>query len=181
MNNQQQMDERLWNLIDGACLPEERSAIEGLIAGHRDWQQRYKELLEVHETLSGSELEEPSLRFTRNVMDEIARYQVAPATKSYINKNVVRGIAAFFLVLIGGLLIWCFGQFHWGGTGTSSPLIAQYTQGLQEHLDKFDWGKVFNNSYLLLFLMVNVIVGLIFLDTVLQRRRRQHTNKDLGA
>jgi anti-sigma factor RsiW len=181
MNNQRQMDERLWDLIDGLCPPEERSAVEGLIASHREWQLRYKELLEVHETLSGAELEEPSLRFTRNVMDEIARYQVAPATKSYINKNIVRGLAAFFLVLIAGLLIWCLGQFHWRASGTSSPLIAQYSQELQEHLDKFDWSKLFNNTYLQLFLMVNVILGLIFLDKVLQRRRRQYSNKDLEA
>jgi hypothetical protein len=183
MNNQQQMDERLWDLIDGVCLPEEKSAIEVLIASHKEWQLRYRELLEVHETLSGAELDEPSMRFTRNVMDEIARHQVAPATKSYINKNVVRGIAAFFLVMIGGLLIWCLGQFHWTASGTSSPLIAQYSQGLQEHLDKFDWSKVFNNTYLQIFLMVNVILGLVFLDTVLQRqrRRRQYVHKDFDA
>ncbi len=46
-------------------------------------------------------------------MDEIARYQVAPATKSYINKNIIRGIGAFFLSLITGLLIYIFAQVKW--------------------------------------------------------------------
>ncbi len=63
--------------------------------------------------LRKEELEMPSLRFTKNVMEEIAQYQVAPATKNYINKNVIRGIFAFFLIMISGLLIYFIGQIHW--------------------------------------------------------------------
>ena len=51
--------------------------------------------MNVHQLMTGSELEAPSMRFTVNVMDEIAHYQIAPATKSYINKNIIRGIGGF--------------------------------------------------------------------------------------
>jgi anti-sigma factor RsiW len=75
--NREQMDERLWDFIDGLSSPPERSAVEDLIATHGEWQTKYRELLEVHQAMAASELEIPSLRFTKNVMDEIARYQVA--------------------------------------------------------------------------------------------------------
>src|SRR5690242_16424826 len=77
-----QMEQRLWDYIDGLCSPEERSSIQALLAENAAWQRKYKELLNVHQLMNDAELEAPSMRFTKNVMEEIARYQVAPATKS---------------------------------------------------------------------------------------------------
>ena len=73
------------------------------------------ELLHTHQLLNSSELEAPSMRFTKNVMEEISRYHVAPATKSYINKNIIRGIGAFFLTMIAGLFVYVLAQFKWSG------------------------------------------------------------------
>ena len=75
MNTQQQMEERLWDYIDGLSSPAERSAIEELVAANIEWQQKYRELLGVHQLMNSTELEAPSMRFTKNVMEEIARYQ----------------------------------------------------------------------------------------------------------
>src|SRR5690349_8004057 len=84
------MEARLWAYIDG--LSEEASLIEKLVAENREWKEKYAELLDVHQLMGATELEEPSLRFTKNVMEEIARYQIAPATKEYINKKIIWGI-----------------------------------------------------------------------------------------
>jgi len=96
MNTQEQMEERLWDYIDGLSSPDEKSAIAALIAANLEWQRKYKELLDVHQLMGSTELDAPSMRFTRNVMDKIARLQVAPATKNYINKNIIRSIGVFF-------------------------------------------------------------------------------------
>jgi hypothetical protein len=170
--NREQMDERLWDFIDGLSSLPERSAIEGLIATHGEWRTKYEELLEVHQAMAAAELEVPSLRFTKNVMDEIARHQVAPATNSYLNKNVIRGIAAFFLVTIAGLLVYCLGQYNWSGNG-SSNLATRYGTELQNNLNKFNWGNIFNNTSLNIFLMVNLILGLMLLDMYLRRRKTE--------
>src|SRR5580658_1433041 len=84
MNTEQPMEDRLWDYIDGISSPAERSAVETLIAANLQWQRKYRELLDVHQLLAGSELEEPSMRFSKNVMEEIARHHVAPATNTYV-------------------------------------------------------------------------------------------------
>jgi hypothetical protein len=166
MNGQQQMEERLWNFIDGTCPAAEQALIRELIAGDPEWRQRYRELLEIDQALHGQELEMPSLRFSKNVMENIARYQVAPATGTYINKNVIRGIAAFFLLMIAGLLLYLFGQIRWTPT-SSDTLLPQYNL----NAGRLDWSKALNNSSLTIFILVNVVLGFILLDKYLQRKK----------
>src|ERR1700712_2285015 len=93
----------LWEYIDG--LSQQPSAIEKLVAENSEWKAKYLELLDIHQVLQASEVEQPSLRFSKNVMEQIARYQVAPATKEYINKRIIWGIAAFFIITIVGFFI----------------------------------------------------------------------------
>lgn len=173
MNTQQNMENRLWDFIDGSGNAEERTAIEKLIAENLEWQRKYRELLEVHQLMSGSELEAPSLRFTKNVMEEIARYQVAPATKSYIDKKIIWGIGSFFIIMILGFVIYGFAQVNWSA-GSSTGIVSQYN----EKLDKIEWSKFFNNTYTTIFMMVNVVLGLVLLDLYLGRRKKQSTHKE---
>jgi hypothetical protein len=176
----QEIEERLWDYIDGLSSVGEKSEIEQLIATNREWQIRYRELLAAHELLNASELDAPSMRFTKNVMEEIARHHVAPATRTYINKNIIRSIGAFFLLMIAGFFVFVLGQFHWSGytTAPSSPgIIAQYgtslSNNLTNNIDKFNWGKVLSNTYVNIFIMVNTVLGLFLLDMYLQRRKEK--------
>ena len=181
MYTQEQMEERLWGYIDGLSSPAERSAIEELIAANIEWQQKHRELLDIHQLMNSSELEAPSMRFTKNVMEEIARHQMAPATKTYINKNIIRGIGAFFLTLIAGFLVICLRQFKWSGNSyhapdsTPSPLLSSY----QAELDKLNWGKMFSGPYALILLLIAVVLGLMVLDMYLTRKKEEarHTGQ----
>jgi hypothetical protein len=107
----------------------------------------------------------PSMRFTKNVMEEISRYQVAPATKNYINKNVIRGITAFFLTMITGLFIYFIGQMHWASNSSNSLLPASLDA------NNLNWGKMLNNSYVNIFLGISAILSLILLDKYLQAKK----------
>src|ERR1700761_5730669 len=69
---QQMMEERLWDYIDGLSSTAERSAIEEMIASNIEWQRKYRELLDLNQMMNSSELEAPSMRFTKNVMEAIA-------------------------------------------------------------------------------------------------------------
>jgi hypothetical protein len=175
MHTHEQMEERLWDYIDGLSSPAERSAIEELIGANIEWQQKYGELLGIHQLMNSSELEAPSMRFSKNVMEEIARYQMAPATKTYINKNIIRGIGAFFLTLIAGFLIICLRQFKWSGSSYHapdsgpSPLVSSY----REQMDKFNWGKIFSGPYAMILLLIAVILGLMVLDMYLTRKKEE--------
>ena len=160
----QNMEERLWDYIDGTCNEQEKSFIEQLIDSNLEWKAKYKELLDVHTLMQTSlELDEPSLRFRQNVMEEIAKYHIAPATRTYINKNVVRGIGAFFILMIIGLFVYSFGQVNWNdGSGSIIPV----------DISTFDWSKVFNNAYVNVFLMVNIVLGLVLLDMYLNKKKK---------
>jgi hypothetical protein len=165
MNEQQNIEDRLWDYIDGVSNTEEKSAIEKLIETNLEWQRTYRELLETHQLMNSSELEAPSMRFTKNVMEEIAKFHVAPATSSYINKKIVWGVAGFFLVMILGFLIYSFGQINWA-SNNSANIVSP-------NLDKLNWSKFFNNAYTNIFVMINVVLGLMLLDMYLHRKKEK--------
>lgn len=178
MNTQQPIEDRLWDYIDGISSPAEKSAIDELIASNREWQDKYSELLNMHQLLNSSELEAPSMRFTKNVMEEISRYHVAPATKTYINKNIIRGIGAFFLTMITGLLVYCLGQLKWSGgsNSTSSQPLIQLPSIDKLGLDKFNFAKTFNSTWVIGFLLIAIVMGWMLLDMYLQQKKQRAAN-----
>lgn len=163
MNKPVNMEERLWNYIDGAGSAEERLFIEQLLASNAEWRAKYQELLQLQDVLSHRlELDEPSMRFTQNIMEAIGKHQIAPAAKSYINKRIIWGIAGFFICCIIGFLIAGIAQVNWSAGSTNSAII---------NLDKVDTSRIFNNTYTTIFMMINVVLGLVVLDMYLRRRK----------
>jgi hypothetical protein len=158
------IEQQLWSYIDGFSSAEEKTAVEKLIASNLDWKNKYHELLEVHQLMSSSDLEQPSMRFTKNVMEEIAKFHIAPATKNYINKKIIWGIAAFFITIIAGFLIYAFAQVDWNFQDNSKPLLD---------LSTINMSKIFNNNFVNGFMMVNVLLGLVLLDRVLANKRKK--------
>jgi magnesium-transporting ATPase (P-type) len=162
--NKNNIDDRLWEYIDGQSSMEEKSVIEKLIETNKQWKEKYHELLELHQLVQSSALEEPSLRFTKNVMEEIAKYQIAPATKAYINNKIIWGIGIFFITLVIGFLIYGFGQVDWS---------ASSNEKLPIDISKVDYGKFFNNTYVNVFMMINVVLGLMLLDRYLAAKKKK--------
>ncbi|HWJ25949.1 MAG TPA: hypothetical protein VNS32_05365 [Flavisolibacter sp.] len=160
------MEVRLWEYIDGFSSNAERSSIEKLIAEHEEWKTKYHELLEVHQSLNLVELEEPSLRFTRNVMEEIAKYHIAPATKTYINSKIVWGIGIFFITMIVGFLVYGLAQIDWSVAGDSKS-----TLGID--LTRVDYIQMFNNNLMNGVMMLNVILGLFLFDRYLSSKNKK--------
>jgi hypothetical protein len=178
MNTEQPMEDRLWDYIDGHCSPTEKSAIEEMLATNREWQQKHRELLNIQQLLNSSELEAPSMRFTKNVMEEIARFQVAPATKNYVNKNIIRGIGAFFMTMILGVLVFLVTQFKWVSNSNSNSgsggvdLNKQIDNLGINRLDNLNYSKLFNSTYIIVFLGIAVISGFMLLDMYLQQKKK---------
>ena len=161
--NKNNIDDRLWEFIDGQSSMEEKSAIEKLIETNKQWKEKYHELLELHQLVQSSTLEEPSLRFIKNVMEEIAKYQIAPAAKAYINNKIIWGIGIFFITLIIGFLIYGFGQVDWNANDNTLPI----------DISKVNYGKFFNNTYVNVFMMINVVLGLMLLDRYLAAKKKK--------
>ena len=167
MNQEQNIEQQLWAYIDGISSGEERTSIEKMLQSNLEWKNKYHELMEILQLMNTAELEHPSMRFTKNVMEKIAQYHIAPATKNYINKKIIWGIAGFFFTLIGVFLIYGFSQVEWtSGTG------SKYSIDLSR-LSEVDYSKIFNNNFVNGFMMVNVLLGLVLLDRVLANKRKK--------
>lgn len=159
-----QIEEKLWEYIDGISNKVERLDIEVLLETKPEWKLKYDELLQLHQMIHSTELEEPSMRFTQNVMEEITKYHVAPATRTYLNKKIIYGIGGFFVAMIVGLLIYSFAQLDLSSGNTSS--------GISINFSKIEWNKLWNNGYTNIFMMINVVLALMLLDKYLDKRKR---------
>lgn len=172
MTEQQYREQRIWAYIDGVVSREEKEAIEQKLEQHIEWKSTYQKLLAVHRMLQSSELEHPPLRFTKNVMEKIAFLEIAPATKTYFDKKIIRGFAVFFLTLITGGIIYAFMQIE--GSSGNSPAMNQYID-----LSKLDFTLLLNNHIVTLLTMANVLLGLVLLDQLLAHKRKKY-NKESG-
>jgi hypothetical protein len=159
------IEETLWSYIDGSCTAAEKTEVESLIASQSEWRQKHQELLNIHQLLNSHlELEEPSMRFRQNIMEAITKHHIAPATKTYINKKIIYGIGAFFIAMISGLLIYVLSQINWTGSSSNVNTIPY-------NFNKINWGSLFNSSYAMIFLAVNMVLGLMLFDMYLGKKR----------
>ena len=166
MDNQNDIEVRLWEYIDGFSSNEEKTVIEKLVSENAEWKAKYHELLEVHQSLNLVELEEPSMRFTKNVMEEIAKYQIAPATKTYINSKVIWSIGIFFLTMIVGFLVYAIAQIDWTIAGDSKSTLGV-------DLSRVDYSQMFNSTLMNGVMMLNVVLGLVLLDRYLSNKNKR--------
>lgn len=162
----QEMEEKIWSYIDGTSSKDEVAFVEQMIATDAIWRVKYSELKEINQLLKADmELEQPSMRFSMNVMDQLQGLQPAPATKQYINKTIIRSIAVFFILSIVGFLIYSFTLIDW-----SSP--ASTGEGYQLPSMSFDYKLFLNSTWLNVLLMLNVVMGLLYLDNYLRRKKK---------
>ncbi len=166
---QQNIETRLWDYIDGNASAEERTVIELLIRENAEWKAKYNEVLETHQWMQQVDLEEPSMRFTRNVMEEIAKYKIAPATKTYINGRIIWGIGGFFIAMIVGLIIYVVGQIQWDAAGTTN-LPVDLSKVNESVTNVSSW---YNSSYVTVFIMVNIVLGFVLLDRYLTNKKKK--------
>lgn len=168
--NKEERELQLWNYIDGTATQKEVSFVETMIATDVIWRNKYKELLEINQLLKTDlELEQPSMRFSKNVMEQIAGLHPAKATVTYINKNIIRGIAAFFILTITGFLVYTFTKVNWASTSGVSPLPFDLSKLKPEQLN---FSKLMSSTWINVILMVNVVLGLMLLDNYLRRKKR---------
>jgi hypothetical protein len=163
--DREEIESRLWEYIDSTCGEADKNRIAALIATDAVWMQEYNELMVLHTGISGNlELEQPSMRFAKDVMDNIAKTNIAPAAKQYINKGVIKGIAAFFIVVIISLIGYSFATADWHSTANLN-IFSKIP---------FDASGIFNSTFVNIFIMVNIVLALVLLDKLLRRRNTKH-------
>ncbi|HQS50537.1 MAG: hypothetical protein B7X86_04345 [Sphingobacteriales bacterium 17-39-43] len=158
------IEQRIWDYLDGTGTPQQRELTEQLIKSDPVYQQLYDECKSFNDLVSAADQDEPSMGFTRNVMERINLEPVPASFKSLIDKRIIFGIAAFFLFTITALLGVLFYQIDWSQTaGFKMPELT---------MPALDTSKYLNSTYINIFLFVDIIFGLYLLDGFLRKRLR---------
>ncbi|WP_379086485.1 hypothetical protein [Pedobacter sp. UC225_65] len=151
------IEEQLWNYIDGHCGPAEKSEIEAKLAIDHQFYSIYQELLVVHGQLNNLDFEEPSMSFTRNVMEQVKLELPPVALKTKVDKRIVYACGAMFIIPLIGILAYII-------TKTDLSLI-----NMPKINFAFDFHKVFSPLFIQLFILLDVILAMVYLDSYLRK------------
>jgi anti-sigma factor RsiW len=168
MNN---MEEKLWNYIDGNCTPDEQKAISSLIEKDAAIGAKYRELLSLNASFAQMDLDEPPMAFTYNIMEAIRTENAQVPLKAAINKRIIRGIAIFFTLTLVALLVLVFASVKWSGQGLPASLTA--------HFKMPDISSSQTKVFVQAFVFFDVLLGLYLFDAYLRRKRAAKDTKML--
>ncbi len=166
MNN---MEEKLWNYIDGHCTPPEQKAIAHLIDTDATVGAKYLELLNLNQEMVSMDLEEPPMAFTYNVMEAIRAENARTPLKAAVNKRIIRGIAVFFIVTLAGLLLLAFANVKWPAQALPVNLTAQFK------MPAINAGKA--KVVVQTFVFFDVMLGLYIFDAWLRGKKAHDAQK----
>lgn len=156
------MEDLLWDYIDNRLTPAERAEVETLLASDAALREQYAELLEVHATIAESGIDEPSLRFTKNVMEAIADQSIAPATPTYVNKKIIRGITIALLSLLGATFAYVL---------VLLKLTPSKDNNFKLDIPQVTIPAVHLDPYLSVFIFIALLSAFFWIDTLRQRKR----------
>lgn len=159
------IEEQLWNYLDGTCTPQEREVIEHLIATDETYQQKYEEIKAFNLELGDIELDVPPMAFTYNVMEAIRTEEAAKPLKASIDNRIIKGIAAFFIVSILAILVVALADTNWSAGAVNGFKVPEMR--LPEFKNYFS-GPVFKG-----FLFFDAVGLMYFLDSYLRKRKVQ--------
>lgn len=159
-------EEQLWNYIDGNCSEAEKLTIEAKLSTDAEFSNLYQQLLELNQIIAAeTEIDEPSMSFTRNVMDKV-QHEIAPVQlKTRVDSRIIYAIGGFFSVTLLGILVYAFAT-------------AKFTVGklIQIDLDA-DIDKLINPTVMMVFVFVNAGLLLIYLDFYLRKGLKKAQKK----
>lgn len=124
MNNR----ELLWKYIDGACSPEEQAEVERLLAADEGFKLEWAQRQKLHQGLKEQPLEQPSLRFARNLMERLPglyrKINIRPLFTP-IQWRILYGSLGTFLA---GYFYMFYMYVESGASGPSSPILDNILQ-----------------------------------------------------
>ena len=156
------IEQQLWDYIDGNLDESSKKAIEEKIALNAEFKSQYEDLLKLNLVFDGMDLDEPSMSFTRNVMESVAIVPAPVAMETKVDKKIIYGIGGFFVISLLALLGYVFYNVN----------LEMPKFDLKVNLD-FNLEKYITPSAIYAFLFADLVIGLIFLDQFLRKKIAQ--------
>jgi hypothetical protein len=158
-----EIEEKLWNYIDGTCTPAEQEATARLIAQDELYAKKYQELLALNQEFATMELDEPPMAFTYNVMETIRTENAMQPLKAAIDKRIIKGIAIFFMLTIVALLVMAFSSIDISGVKLNITMPAS--------IKLPSTNGILGSAFMKWFLIFDVVLALFLTDAYLRRRK----------
>jgi len=156
------IEQQLWDYIDGNLDESSKKAIEEKIALDAEVRSQYEDLLKLNLVFDGIDLDEPSMSFTRNVMESIALAPAPVAMKTKVDKKIIYSIGGFFMI---SLLV-LFGYVLYN----SNLSIPKFAMNIDFN---FNLDQYITPTAIYAFLFADLVIGLIFLDQFLRKKVAQ--------
>jgi hypothetical protein len=154
------LEEQIWDFIDGNLSESESQKIQHLINSDQEVERMYKNFLSFNVFTTNMDLEEPSMSFTRNVMDDVATIPAPVLLKTKVDNRVIYGIAAFFGIALIAVFVFAI----YKSSGEKSSLQFDFSI----NTDFFE-----NKILLSTFLAADLIIAMLFIDGVVRKRLNQ--------
>lgn len=172
MNNDDNIDVLVWDYIDGNLNEEQYKAIEHLIKNDARWGTVYADFMSFNTQLSTtSTISDPPLRFTKNVMEQIASEQLVHSKKVYINPFIIKGIASIFIITISISVLYLLSNTKWTYTSETSSFNLLNTI----NAPTFKLEAMFEGYFMNMIIFTNVVLVLALLDTFLTQKQNHHS------
>ncbi|WP_416439373.1 hypothetical protein [Phnomibacter sp. MR] len=167
MNNNTEMEERLWQWIDGQCSAAEVQELQQLVQQNDNWRALHAELLALHISMQqDAALLQPSMRFTKNVMEQIAAMSIQTTAKTYLNNKIIYGVAGIFITMLVIALAAAFSAVNWKGGESSLQLPVQNITGT-------NWGQWLGGQFGTIASVLFAVAALALLDQYLRPKLLQ--------
>lgn len=153
------IEQQLWDYIDGNLDATEEKSIEEKIRTNAEIKLQYEELLSLNIAFGKIELDEPSMSFTRNVIESISLAPAPVALKTKVNTRIIYGIGGFFILSLVALFGYALFNLDFKTTDFDLKLNAD-----------FNWEKYISPTVLYIFLFADLVIGLIFIDYLLRKK-----------
>lgn len=162
MNKQATMEERLWDWIDGLCSAEEAAEVQHLVATLPEWKEKHHELVAIHQSLKADiELMQPSMRFTKNVMEQIAALSIKTTTRTYLNNKIVYGIGGLFVAMLSAVILYAIAMVDWAAGGSSFKMPSS-------QIDTINWGGLLQGPAGTAAVIIISVLSMVLLDQYLR-------------
>ena len=156
------IEQRIWDYLDGTCDEQESKEVARLVETDPIYRDMYAALKNLNQDLVKNDLDQPSMSFGRNVMDQISLLPAPGSIRSMVDKRIIYSIASFFIISILALLTLVFFQVNW-----AKP-VADTLPDLQ--ILTLNYSSYFKSTYLRIFLFVDLILGLYILDSLMRKK-----------
>lgn len=153
------IEQQLWDYIDGNLDESSKKAIEEKIASDVEVKSQYDDLLKFNLSFEGIDLDEPSMSFTRNVMESVALVPAPVAMKTKVDKKIIYGIGGFFVISLVAL----FGYVLYNSN------LSMPDFDMNVDFD-FKLDQYITPTAVYSFLFLDLVIGLIFLDQFLRKK-----------